>query len=218
MIVSALLPVFMPTVDRFLITFLSQRYLWASHLRFSKRGPVQRARVGNDQTLTIPVQHRGRPEPIRDKQLDLHSRWRGQHLRFLKHHLHHSAYFDELFHEIEALYADDDKRLDSFLLAWHAFYRKRLGLDTEWTTPAENDAPFRTFLEQSRANVYLCHADNPPMPTGFRSLLNTLHIQPRAVHPPVASRLLCLDFIFRHGPEAPLIFREWNERCTLSDI
>lgn len=214
MTVCALIPTFMPFVKDFFPMIHAQSCLLATHLQFSKRSAMQRAKFPEG-WLSIPVLDRGTPGPVYQKQTEPSTRWRIQHLRFLQHHLHHTACFDELFHEIERIYDANFTTVADFLTLWHRFYKKRLGITHPTLFPkTDQPQPFHHFFATTRAKTYCFLNDGPPLNEAFRSILESYSIIPYRLHCPECATPVALDFIFQYGPEAPLLFRDMAYRCT----
>ncbi len=218
----AFLPAFIPPVSYFMTALHSDRILFADHLQFSKHSPAHRIIFEDGGRLSVPLRHQGRPVALFQKRLTDDDHWKQQHLTFLKHRYHDFPYFDDLFYELEEIYAQAGDSLSGFLFSLMHFYRRRLKLDmpclpaSEITTGDINTF-YTHFFSQNSFSEYIYNPRFLPLSADFQTLLREHQIRPAALTLSLAPDPPVIDFIFRHGPEAPFLLRRWSRNCTLSD-
>ena len=218
----AFLPAFMPRLSYFLPLLHSDRALFADHLQFTKRSPAQRVVFDDGDRLSIPLRHRGKPVPLFEKRLTEDDHWKQQHLTFLKHRYHDYPYFEDLFFELENIYARADESLSGFLFQFWQFYRRRLKISVPCQRASDISKKgvqdFNTrYFSQNRFSGYVYDPRHLPLAPDFRGLLHERHIRPLSLSCSLPGDPVVTGFIFKHGPEAPFLLRHWSRNCTLSD-
>jgi len=123
LLIAAQRPHFLPDFRYFYKLYLSDVFLFATHLRFRKQSPIVRAKLQNGY-LTIPVQHnKNHPHPpIGNVQLLADNKWKEQQLKTIKSLYKKEPFFDFYFDSLNEIYSYSHVYLIEFLndiFFWH---------------------------------------------------------------------------------------------------
>lgn len=116
-------PDFLPHLGFFHRFLYADLYIALDHAQFvsgTSRSWTHRDRIKTPrgaQWLTVSVRKPSLGTPIREVLLSNSDDWRIQNLRLLRENYRHAPHFEEVFPELEALYADRSERLYEFSLA-----------------------------------------------------------------------------------------------------
>jgi hypothetical protein len=216
LLIGAQRPHFLPDFRYFNKIYLSDLFLFATHLRFRKQSPIVRANLKKGY-ITIPVQHhKYHPQPyIGEIQLMVDNKWKEQQLKTIQSLYKKEPFFDFYFDTLVEIYSYSHVYLIEFLndiFYWHiemTFPEKTIA-DTS-SLLVKNIESLSNWLMQYEDPVFLVYPDE----YGYYEL-NFPEVERRII-PSVEkikfpseyrADLPLLFLFFKVGPEAIFYFRK----------
>ncbi len=218
--IAILQPSFIPWLGYFDQIARTDAFVFLDDVQYTRRDWRNRNRIRTASGwmwLTVPVQTRGKfDQSLLETQIDHSTDWRAKHLQTLRHNYTRAPYFEEVFPQLENVYARELALLVDFCLEMLATINQILGLQTKIYRSSELN------IEGQKADkiLSLCQALNadeyltgdlardylPVDEFEERNIKltyqNYVHPEYHQLHAEFFSHLSVIDLLFNEGPRS----------------
>ncbi len=224
MILTALRPAYLPSVEYFWQAAQCNIVVFADHLQFTKGTNINRSAPLHtaEDVLTIPVRHLKQQQTIAQKSIDDHLPWRQKHMKTLKHLFHNFPFAYYYLPQMEEILNEEWRNLGDFL--WHTTNKLvewlrlpvKLVRSSELGATGNSEELIVRWCEEFDTQIYMASEEAFNKKWVQKEELKKQGIQCYVFKPIPESHLMqnfaglsALHFLLQFGPEAGYIIRQY---------